>query len=135
LIISTPDRKIRFVIQVYVGADHDYTILKMEFPPEKRWFEPFEVRLDLGYKGFDKDYSCRLLKIPNRKPKNSELTQEQKAENKSISQQRIMVEHSIGGMKRYRILSERLRVHDMDNYDSILVVCAGLWNFYLDPIN
>gem|GEM_PF-2980693 len=56
-----------------------------------------------------------------------------KAENKSISSERIKVEHSIGGMKRYRILSERLRIHDFDLYDNILNVCAELWNFYLAP--
>lgn len=133
--ISTPDKKIRYLSQVYVGTAHDYTVLKMEFDPEKPWFEPFEVRLDLGYKGFDKDYKCAKLKIPTQKPKNQELTLEQKSENKSISQQRIMVEHSLGGLKRYRILSERLRIHDMDNYDLILMCCAGLWNFYLDVTN
>jgi hypothetical protein len=41
------------------------------------------------------------------------------------------VEHSIGGMKRYRILSDRLRNHLIDFYDDVLEVCAGLWNFYL----
>jgi hypothetical protein len=44
---------------------------------------------------------------------------------------RIKVEHSIGGMKRYRILSDRLRNHLIDLYDDILGVCEGLWNFYL----
>jgi hypothetical protein len=44
---------------------------------------------------------------------------------------RIKVDHSIGGMKRYRILSDRLRNHLIDLYDDILGVCAGLWNFYL----
>jgi hypothetical protein len=34
-------------------------------------------------------------------------------------------------MKRYRILSERLRVHDVGLYNVILGVCAELWNFYL----
>jgi hypothetical protein len=44
---------------------------------------------------------------------------------------RIKVEHSIGGMKRYRILSDRLRNHLIDLYDDILGACAGPWNFYL----
>ena len=88
--------------------------------------------LDLGYQGFSKEYKCKKLLIPHKKPKKSELTDDQKAENKNISSERIKVEHSIGGMKRYRILSERLRVHDFDHYDNILNVCAGLWNFYLE---
>jgi len=28
-------------------------------------------------------------------------------------------------------LSDRLRVHDIELYNVILGVCAGLWNFYL----
>ena len=41
------------------------------------------------------------------------------------------VEHAIGGMKRYRILADRLRLHDFDFYNDVLEVCAGLWNFQL----
>ena len=118
---------------VYVGKIHDYSILKVEFPPESDWFEDLEVRLDLGYQGFDKEYKCKKLFIPHKKSKKSELTDNQKAENKNISSERIKVEHSRGGMKRYRILSERLRIHDFDLYDDILNVCAGLLNFYLYP--
>jgi hypothetical protein len=132
LIISTRDKRIRYLSAVYVGQAHDYSILKAVFPPEQEWFTELEVRLDLGYLGFEKDYKCQKLYIPHKKPKKSELTEEQKAQNKIVSSERIKVEHSIGGMKRYRILSERLRVHDFELYDDILSVCAGLWNFYLD---
>jgi hypothetical protein len=132
LIISTSDRKIRYLSAVYVGKAHDYSILKSEFPPQENWFKDMEVRLDLGYLGFVKDYKCLKLFIPIKKTKKSPLTDDQKAENKQVSSERIKVEHSIGGMKRYRILSERLRIHDCELYDQILCVCAGLWNFYLE---
>lgn len=132
MIISTKDKRVRFLSEVYVGKAHDYTILKCEFPPDKPWFKTFEVRLDLGYQGFEKDYLCEKVSIPHKKPRKAELTETQKAENKAKASERILVEHAIGGMKRYRILSERLRVHDLDLYDNILCVCAGLWNFYLD---
>jgi hypothetical protein len=67
--------------------------------------------------------------IPNKKPKGGELTQAQKAENKDISRERIKVEHSLAGLKRFRILSDRLRIHDIKMYDEIIGLCAGLWNF------
>jgi hypothetical protein len=41
------------------------------------------------------------------------------------------VEHSIGGLKRYRILYDRLRLQDYGMCDTVVEVCAGLWNFYL----
>ena len=106
--------------------------MKEEFPPDKNWFEEFNVKVDLGFLGIAGDYSCRSIKIPHKKPKNSELSEEKKMENKEISSERIIVEHSIGGLRRYRILADRLRTHDIDFYNEVLGVCAGLWNFYLD---
>lgn len=44
---------------------------------------------------------------------------------------RIWVEHSIGGMKKYKFLAHRLRVHDFELYNDVLEICAGLWNFNL----
>lgn len=60
-----------------------------------------------------------------------ELTEEQKNDNRKIARERIFVENAICGMKRYRVLSNKLRTHLIDLYDLMLGVCAGLWNFYL----
>lgn len=102
-----------------------------EFPPGQEWFTNFKVRVDLGFVGFDKDYPGQELFIPHKKPKQQELTLQQKADNKVGARERIVVEPSIAGLKRYRILSDRLRLHDLDLYNQILGVCAGLWNFRL----
>lgn len=106
-------------------------MFKREFPPEQDWFADLTVRLDLGFVGFEKDYTCKKLYLPHKKPKNQALTPEQKAENKLLASERIVVEHSIAGLKRYRILSDRLRMQDLDLYNQVLGVCAGLWNFRL----
>jgi len=106
-------------------------MLTEEFPPEQEWFKNFRVRVDLGFLGIEKDYVCKELLLPNKKKKKQELNPVQKIENTLLARERISVEHSIGGMKRYRILSDRLRVHDLDLYNVILGVTAGLWNFYL----
>lgn len=114
------------------GKDHDYTLLKEEFPPEKNWFAKFTVRLDSGYQGFLTDYKYHKAYLPQKKKKGKELTDEQKAENKKGAQERITVEHSIGGLKRYRILSDKSRIRDWQLFDQIIGVCAGLWNFSLN---
>lgn len=106
-------------------------MFKEEFPPGQSWFTNLNVRVDLGFVGFDKDYECKKLYLPHKKPKKQELTAEQKAENKVLASERIVVEHSIAGLKRYRILSDRLRMHDFDLYNQVLGICAGLWNFRL----
>ena len=106
-------------------------MFKLEFPPGQPWFTNLNVRLDLGFVGFDKDYECKKLHLPNKKPKKQELTAEQKEENKLLAKERIVVEHSIAGLKRYRILSDCLRMRDFILYNQVLGICAGLWNFRL----
>ena len=81
-------------------------MLKQELPPEIDWFRDVEVWVDLGYQGILSDYKGDMIDIPHKKPRKSkknphpELTEEQRAENKTLSQVRIFIEHAIGGMKR-----------------------------------
>jgi len=131
VILSNPQKQILYVSNCWVGKTHDYRMFQEEFPPEQEWFAEFRVRVDLGFLGFEKDYVCKELLIPHKKLPRQELTPAQKEENKLLAGKRIVVEHAIAGMKRYRILSDRLRIHDLELYDVILGVCAGLWNFYL----
>lgn len=129
LVISSVLKVILYISRPYEGQAHDYSLLKREFPPRMNWFANFEVKLDLGFQGFKDAYKCRLLKIPNKKPKGGCLTEEQKAENRENAKERIKVEHSLSGLKRFRILSDRLRIHDLNQYHEIIGLCAGLWNF------
>lgn len=133
LVISKKNKFIGFLSRFQPGKNHDYSLLKRVFSPDKQWFKKFTVRLDLGFLGFGKEYVCKRYFMPIKKPKGKELTDEQRAINKQQASERIVVEHAIGGLKRYRILSDRLRLHDLKRYDDILGVCAGLWNFYLSP--
>lgn len=129
--LCNPQKRILYLSHCWVGKTHDYSIFKQEFPPTQGWFAELNVRLDLGFVGFDKDYTCKKLYLPHKKPKKQELTPAQKAENKLLAGERIVVEHSIAGLKRYRILADRLRMHDLDLYNQVLGICAGLWNFRL----
>jgi DDE superfamily endonuclease len=131
VILSNPQRRVLYVSRCRVGKTHDYRMFKAEFPPAQAWFKNFRVRVDLGFLGLEKDYVCKELSVPHKKKKKQELSSAQKDKNKLLASERIFVEHAIGGMKRYRILSDRLRVHDVELYNDILGVCAGLWNFYL----
>jgi len=131
LIACNTARWILYLSYCWVGRTHDYRVFKEEFPPGEEWFAEHEVQVDLGFYGIEKDYSGKGFVIPHKKPKGQELTPEQKAENKVRASHRVRVEHSICGLKRYRILSDRLRMHDLDLYNEVLGVCAGLWNFCL----
>lgn len=131
LVISNGSTRILYVSGCWVGKEHDFTILKEEFPVGKEWFSKFEVLIDLGFIGFDKNYESNKLRIPDKKPRGKELTENQKKENKNISSKRVKVEHAIGGMKRFRILSDRLRMKDFYLYDDVVEICAGLWNYLI----
>ena len=70
-----------------------------------------------------------LARVPRIPP--PQLTEEQKAANKAVSQVRIFIEHAIGGMKRYNILVHVFRNRKADFEDDAVGICAGLWNFAL----
>ena len=106
-------------------------MLKEEFRSDVNWFEDKIIRLDAGFQGVEKKYLCKKLYLPQKKPKNQELSLQAKANNRDLASKRIVVEHAIGGMKRYRILTDRLRLRKRFIYDDVIAVCAGLWNLCL----
>lgn len=131
LIMTTEEGWFCYVSPSEPGKCHDFTLMKKKFSPEESWFDSLGLRADLGFLGLESQYSCEEVILPYKKPKNHSLTEEQKEENKILAAHRVVVEHSIGRMKRYRVLSDRLRIHSTEIYDKILGVCAGLWNFHL----
>jgi len=82
----------------------------------------------------NKDFKTQQLHIPFRKPRkskqcpNPQLTDEQKAHNKTVSQTRILVEHAIGSMKFFKILSDIYRNRRCGFEDLSAEICAGLHN-------
>ena len=59
------------------------------------------------------------ITTPSKKPKNGELTEEEKEENKALSSQRIFVEHLIRVVKIFKIVQERFRLNK-SRYQSVL---------------
>ena len=136
-VMSLPDKFIVFLGRTFSGHNHDYRMLKQEFPPELDWFADLHVRVDLGYLGMQSDYRGDRIDIPTKKPRksqknpNPQLSEAQKAANTALSQVRIFIEHAIGGMKRYNILVHVFRNRKADFEDDAVGICAGLWNFAL----
>jgi IS5 family transposase len=81
---------------------------------------------DTGYQGINK--IIKNSEIPHKKPKNKELTKDQKKENQELSQKRILVENVIGSLKRFRILSERYR-NRRKRFGLRFNLIAGIYNF------
>ena len=62
---------------------------------------------DTGYQGICKIHG--LSQTPKKRSKHHPLTEEEKASNRALSRQRIMIEHIFGRLKVFKILSERYR--------------------------
>jgi len=135
-VMSTITKFILFVGRTFAGSNHDYAMLKEEFPPDSAWFDGLNVLVDSGYQGIRSDYN-ESIALPFKKPRkskknpNPELSDEQKSYNTTLSSIRIYVENAIGGAKRYNILVHRFRNHLKDFDDTVIGIAAALWNFTL----
>jgi len=86
--------------------------------------------LDTGYKGFT-DKKATII-MPAKKKKGQELTVEEKAENKNISSDRVKNEHTMSGVKRLRIVKDKLKVWANNFHDTIMEICCGLHNLRIE---
>jgi hypothetical protein len=129
-IICDENRKILFVSPTHDGRVHDFRQLQKNSVIEHI---PGDVGiwLDKGYQGIKNILkNGNTVMIPHKKPRKSELTTEQKAENRVISGIRMVVEHAIGGMKRFRCMTDPFR-NKFGKDDQMIVVAASLWNLHL----
>jgi hypothetical protein len=62
---------------------------------------------DTGYLGLNKIHANTLM--PKKKSKKKPLTKEDKKRNRELSSQRVLNEHVIGLVKRFKIISDRYR--------------------------
>ena len=84
---------------------------------------------DLGYLGVEKDYPKQTSSIPNRKKRNQrKLSQEKTEYNKNHSKKRIVIEHTICQLKKFRIMSDVFR-NRLKKYNRISDIVSGLVNY------
>ena len=86
------------------GSVHDFQLFKNS---EVSIIERIECLADAGYQGLNQLHTNS--QTPKKKSKYHPLTAEEKAANRTLSSQRILVENVIGRLKVFRILSERYR--------------------------
>jgi DDE superfamily endonuclease len=84
---------------------------------------------DKGFQGFFQEGITSFQ--PKKRPPGGELTPPEKATNRRISSVRIRIEHAIGGVKRYRIVKEKIRLLKDGIRDAVMETCCGLHNFRL----
>ena len=85
--------------------------------------------MDTGFQGVQKLHHNTY--IPKKRRKGKPLTAADKEMNRLVSSYRVVVEHAIGGIKRYRCVSEKLRNRKAWIDDTFMLLSAGLWNYHL----
>ena len=107
------------------GCRHDYNIYKNNHPVTPK--QVVNV-VDLGYLGIEKDFPEQLSSIPQRKKRNLDLSAEEMEYNKIHSKKRIVIEHAICRLKKYRILADVFR-NRLKKYNKVSDIVAGLINY------
>ena len=104
MIIDAKSRKIICTAHAE-GSKHDFKLY--EDSVGSAVSDDIKLRGDSGYQGI-----LRLHKnseTPKKKPKGGELTAEEKAENRRISRERIMIENINAKIKVFKILANKYR--------------------------
>jgi DDE superfamily endonuclease len=97
--------QICFLSTTYEGKAHDKSLAELEgytLPHGSCLYQ------DMGFQGFL--LNGITIVQPKKKPRGGELTPPEKATNRTISSIRIRIEHAIGGVKRYRMVKDKIRL-------------------------
>lgn len=129
VVLSDDKKRIRILSPARPGRRHDKRIMDARLLAERL---PRDIHLwaDSGFQGLQKTrHNTHVVK---RGSKRHPLSNAEREENAFISSFRVVVEHAIGGMKRFHIMLYVLRNKIGRFDDRIAGVCAGLWNWHLN---
>lgn len=128
IVLTSGAKEILVLTKTKSGRRHDKRLADKEslfesMPPN------WTVFADTGFIGIDKVHPKSYL--PKKRPPKGILTTEEKEMNKLISSIRVVVEHAIGGIKRYGSVAGIYRNRKVNMDDTFILLAAGLWNYHL----
>lgn len=126
IVVVDENRRIGVITPSKRGVRHDKRFAESHriiesIPPE------ICVIADSGFQGARHHQLCLPIKGTKKRP----LSQEDRDSNRLLSSIRVLVEHAIGGMKRFASAASIYRNHKKYCDDSFNLLAAGLWNFRL----
>jgi len=128
VVVCDENKRILIVTPTKAGRRHDKRLSDKVGLIEKI---PKDVGIwaDSGFQGIQHLHPNTL--VCKRGRKNHPLTDSEKKENRVISSFRIVVENVIGGIKKYRSVSDvfRNKIGLLD--DLFFEIASGLWNYHL----
>lgn len=126
-ITASKSGRILDVTNSYPGSIHDKTVLDQEKTIEK-FDKRVPHRLDSGYQGSQKDHPEHYLILPIKKPRGKELSDLAKEHNTVNSKRRIVAEHALAKIKKYRVFKGEFR-QKLTVYNQMFRNVAALLNF------
>lgn len=123
VIVDRRTRKIKALSQTRPGKTNDKRVAD-----EEEWRFPKRCKLwkDTGFQGYEPPGITTFQ--PKKRPRKGQLTDEEKAQNRAISQKRVRIEHAIGGTKVYRIAHDVFRNRREGFVDLSFETACGLHN-------
>lgn len=128
IIVCDENKRILLITPTKPGRRHDKRLADKVSLVERI---PTHVGIwaDSGFQGIQHLHPNTVICKRGRKDK--PLTEKEKKENNVIASFRMVSEHAIGGIKRYRAVSDTFR-NKIGRLDDMFILLAGsLWNFHL----
>ena len=125
VLLAAANGRAPFLSDTSEGSRHDKSIADQPPYPLPKGSERLQ---DLAFVGFM--LSGVVITQSHKKPREQELTDEQKAENRAIAQRRVLIEHIICSVKRCRIVKDTIRLWKDTARDMMMAIC-GLHNFQI----
>jgi len=127
ILTEKPTKKVKVLSATGEGKKHDKKLADEQAIPFPKGSKVWK---DTGFQGCEPESVTTYQ--PMKKPKGKELTPEQRQTNKELSKERIGVEHSIGGIKVFRIVHDIFRNFREGFADLVMETACGLRNWRLD---
>ena len=120
------ERKTKTIIDIIQekGSVHDFRMYRESVGTDVD--ESIMMLLDLGYLGIDKLHVNSM--IPIKESKNHKLTEREKAYNKKLARQRVVIEHINAKIKTFKITAYPYRNRRRRHLLRMSLIC-GIINF------
>ena len=118
------------VSKSYPGSVHDKKIIDTEKTVEK-FDKRVPHRFDSGYQGVKKEYPDHYLILPVKKSKGNELIPIEKEHNRANSKRRVIAEHALARIQKFRICATTFR-QPLAAYNQTFRNIAAVLNFKLE---
>jgi hypothetical protein len=125
--LATGHRLVLHVLGQVPGSVHDHLLLRAS-GVLRALPEDAVVHVDRGYEGVEQEYPEVHVEKAVRAKRNQKLTVLGRAYNRMQNRRRIGIEHLLGHLQRFKVLSGVYRGQPQQHED-IFVVVAGLHNY------